>query len=108
MKRIPPLLRIVAQRNQMYGGVRDINSGLCCASLRNPPSGRQPLNGPPAVRLPRVAKPIVQAADAALPELDRFGVQAEAAPVWGKRDFPVAELLPELGHALFQHLAARN
>src|SRR5262249_33716250 len=48
------------------------------------PSGRQPFDFP-APRAPSVAKPVVQAVLAALPELESFRGEAVAAPLLGTR-----------------------
>ncbi len=64
----------------------------------------QPLPHPLLADLP-VPDPVVQPALPALPELDRDGREAVAAPVRGRRDRIVAEAGRHLGHHRVQHLA---
>ena len=68
---------------------------------------KQPLNGP-AVGGATEADPIVEAVDAALPELDRIRRQGEAAPAFGRRDFRVLELAAGFFELGVQRFSAFN
>src|SRR5512134_3013026 len=60
---------------------------------------------PPAMAVAGVAEAIVHAVVAALPELDRLGLEEVAAPVLRPGDILAVELAHQLGEALFQLLA---
>src|ERR1700680_1165300 len=72
-----------------------------------PPRSRlQPFDGPAALGVPAVGDAVVEAALAALPELDPGGLEAVAAPEVGGRDLAAGEPLSGGGEGLLQRLAA--
>jgi hypothetical protein len=72
-------------------------------------SGGESFDDPTAGVLASEAKPVVQPARAALPELDSLGDESEAAPVvrpWDRR--VVGMLRAEAGKELFEGVAVRD